>query len=85
MSVIAPKKPKCGGRKKGTPNKITGSMKQALHTVFEKRGGIQALLDWSNDEPTEFYKGCFKLIPQEIAIDPEANKIIVQIQQFTRK
>lgn len=58
--------PKTGGRAKGTPNKVTTSIKEAFREAFEMRGGAKALHAWSVDEPTEFYKLASKLIPTEL-------------------
>jgi hypothetical protein len=54
------------GRPKGVPNKATASIKKAFLEAFERRGGVKALVEWAEDEPTEFYKLAAKLIPTEI-------------------
>ncbi len=58
---------KTGGRKKGTPNKATASVKAAIMEAFDQRGGVPALLRWANKEPSEFYKLWGRLAPTEIA------------------
>lgn len=59
--------PRAGmGRPKGIPNKSTKAVKEALVEAFEKRGGVPALIKWSNAEPTEFYKLWAKLLPNEV-------------------
>lgn len=55
-----------GGRQKGTPNKITTTLKQALQDTFEKLGGVDHMFDWASAEPTEFYKIYAKTLPTEI-------------------
>ncbi|MDY0012842.1 MAG: hypothetical protein RBS40_08130 [Rhodocyclaceae bacterium] len=57
---------KTGGRKKGTPNKATASVKQALAEAFQGIGGVPSLIKWAQEEPTEFYKLWSKTLPQEI-------------------
>jgi hypothetical protein len=57
---------KTGGRRQGTPNKTTVSVKEALMQTFVQRGGPEGLLDWSKENPTEFYKLWGRLLPQEI-------------------
>lgn len=37
--------------------------------AFERKGGVDALLTWADDNPTEFYKLCGRLIP----VDVDAN------------
>jgi hypothetical protein len=58
--------PKFGGRKKGQPNKVTATAKEALTLAFQGIGGVPALTEWGRDNPTEFYKLWAKLLPQEI-------------------
>ena len=57
---------KQGGRKKGTPNKFTADLKAAYLEAFEKRGGVQGLLDWSEESPDAFYTQISKMLPKEI-------------------
>lgn len=57
---------KRGGRKAGTPNKITKAFREAVLSVFGKLGGEQHLLQWAKSEPTEFYKIAARLIPTEL-------------------
>lgn len=57
---------KTGGRKAGTPNKTTVTVKEALQAVYRDRGGNNALLIWATDNPTEFYKLWGRMLPQEI-------------------
>lgn len=74
---------KTGGRQAGTPNKTTASVKQALLEAFDRRGGVNALLEWANVEPTEFYKLWAKVLPQEITgKDGEPIRVAVQTWKF---
>ena len=57
---------KTGGRTKGTPNKVTGAVKEALTLAFEKVGGVEALVIWGQANQTELYKLWAKLLPQEV-------------------
>ncbi|HEY6021799.1 MAG TPA: hypothetical protein VIY48_18595 [Candidatus Paceibacterota bacterium] len=61
-----PRGKKVGGRKKGTPNKSTVSVKEALQAAFDGMGGMEALKVWGQQEPTEFYKLWSKMLPQEV-------------------
>ena len=66
---------KTGGKKKGTPNKLTRTVKETVLAVFDD---LQAdpkanLLAWGKSNPTEFYKIAAKLIPTEIKGDVELN------------
>jgi len=60
-------RPPGAGRKAGTPNKATASIKGAFVEAFDKLGGADALARWAVDQPTEFYKLASKLIPTELA------------------
>ena len=62
------KKGEAKGRPVGTPNKATKSVKEAFTEAFGKlqlKQGVN-LADWGEENPTEFYKLCTKLIPQAI-------------------
>lgn len=58
-------RPPNAGRKLGQPNKLTMSAKEAFDKVFQDRGGSEALLEWSKDNPTDFYKLYGKMIPTQ--------------------
>lgn len=73
------------GRKKGSLNKSTASVKQALTDAFEQRGGVAALLKWAKDEPTEFYKLWGKLVPHEVSGVDGAPIAVSQVWQFGAK
>lgn len=56
------------GKPKGTPNKLTRTVKETVLAVFND---LQAdpkanLLSWGKGNPTEFYKIAAKLIPTEV-------------------
>jgi hypothetical protein len=55
-----------GGRKKGTPNKATASVKAALLDAFDGTGGVKSLTDWGKENRTEFYKLLVRVIPVEV-------------------
>lgn len=54
---------KTGGRKPGSQNKFTRSVKEAFGEAFELLGGAKALYAWAKENPTDFYKLASKLIP----------------------
>jgi hypothetical protein len=58
-----------GGRPKGTPNKITKSVKDAIFESFQslQESKEHSLTAWAKDNLTEFYKIASKLIPVELA------------------
>lgn len=58
---------KHGGRKAGTPNKLTMGAKANIMAVFDMLGGAEGFAEWAKDNRTEFYKHYAKLIPVEVA------------------
>lgn len=56
------------GRKKGVPNKLTASAKEAFQFAFQKIGGGPALAAWAQENTTEFYKLFARLIPTETQV-----------------
>lgn len=61
-------KPKTGGKVKGTPNKLTRTVKETVLAAFNdlQNDPKANILAWAKDEPTEFYKIAAKLIPTEV-------------------
>lgn len=61
------------GRPKGATNKTTKLVKETFAEVFnELQSDPEAKLsEWGKKNPTEFYKLASKLIPVQVAGDPE--------------
>jgi hypothetical protein len=57
---------KTGGRKSGTPNKTTATVKEALQLAYAGMGGAEALTTWAKANPTEFYRLWARMLPTEI-------------------
>jgi hypothetical protein len=67
--------PKLGGRKKGTPNKLTAAAKDAIAMAFERLGGVDALVEWASEEDNRkvFYAQIWpKIVPLQLSGDPNA-------------
>ncbi len=71
--------PKTGGRRKGTPNRLTASIKSALTEAFDGLGGVPALVEWGKSNPTSFYQCWSRLAPKEA---PESGGGLVAIGQL---
>jgi hypothetical protein len=56
---------KTGGRKAGTPNRITKTFKDAVRAVYEDIGGNAAFAEWARENPGDFYRIASRLIPTE--------------------
>lgn len=64
---------KTGGRKKGTPNKTSLTVKESLKNVYERMGGDDAMLAWAQENPDEFYRHWIKMLPTEVKNDITSN------------
>lgn len=75
-------KAKTGGRKKGTPNKFDGTMKQAVMEAFQKLGGPDFLVRIGKSKAPANKRamiGLFsKMIPMEVSADV-TGAIVVQV------
>jgi hypothetical protein len=61
-----------GGRKKGTPNKLTKDVKTALLNAFSKAGGEDYLLTVAKTDPKTFCALLGKAMPMQVAGDPDS-------------
>lgn len=64
------KRKKTGGRKKGTPNKVTVAVKDAIEAAAEKLGGTDRLVEWAKEDPGNeriFWSQIYtKLLPLQV-------------------
>lgn len=67
-----------GGRKKGTPNRVTTSVKDAFLAAHQGIGGVATLQAWASNNQTEFYKLLARLIPTEVTA-PEGHVLGVVV------
>jgi hypothetical protein len=58
---------KFGGRKKGTPNKVTSKIKDAVMKAFEEVGGDKYLTTIAREDPKTFCTLLCKVLPTELA------------------
>lgn len=72
-------KEKSGGKVKGTPNKLTKTVKETILGAFNdlQEDPRANIFSWAKENPTEFYKIASKLIPTEISANITANKPII--------
>ena len=68
-----------GGRQKGTPNKLTRDVKQAILEAFEKVGGKDYLARQAKENPQAFMTLLGKVLPTQITGDPE-NPVVTRIE-----
>ena len=70
-----------GGRRKGSKNKITKDLKAAYMEAFDKRGGVQGLLDWAKESPDAFYSQISKMLPKDVDVNTDGEIILKVIYE----
>lgn len=68
---------KTGGRTKGVPNKTTTAAKEAFSLAFEGIGGVSALIEWAEENRSDFFKLYARLIPVELSGEVKARITVV--------
>jgi hypothetical protein len=77
---------KTGGRQKGSVNKLTSSFKELVQATYESlEADGNGMLQWANDNKTEFYKIASKLIPTEMAVKAEITQIEISKTVLSKK
>ena len=57
---------KTGGRKAGTPNKISGELKDMILTALSNRGGVTYLERQADESPNAFLALVGKILPLQV-------------------
>jgi len=57
---------RAGGRKKGVPNKLTASVKEAIEAAFRGAGGAEYLMRQAEENPVAFMTLLGKIIPAQV-------------------
>lgn len=57
---------KTGGRTKGTPNKLTRDIREAVLASFESVGGAEYLATQARDNPTAYLTLLGKVLPMQV-------------------
>ncbi len=78
------KRPKTGGRTKGTPNKTTVAIREAVLSVFadlQAEAGSENghFLGWARDKPTDFYRLASRLLPLQVTGD-DGGPVVTRIE-----
>ena len=69
---------KTGGRQKGTPNKFTASVRDAVEAAFNAAGGAEYLVQQAHENPVAFMTLLGKVLPREITADVRADVAVTQ-------
>jgi hypothetical protein len=73
------------GKLPGTRNRITREVKEILEEVFDKHGGVPALLKWAETHETEFYTNLWsKLIPRDLNLTIGMDQRLLDAIEETR-
>lgn len=79
---------KTGGRQKGTPNKVTATIKDALQAAFDEVGGKDYLVKVALEDQKAFCALIGKVIPQElnatVAADDTLKELLGALDGRTR-
>ena len=73
------KKPKTGGRGKGTPNKATAEIKEMIATALDGVGGVSYLQSVAASHPAAFCSLLGKIIPADVKATLEVSGGLVLI------
>ena len=86
MPEYQPGHQKTGGRVKGTPNKVSGPIKEAILEAFHSVGGVEFLIGLAKGTATDranFCRMVEKLVPGELKLDPESALNLVVLRDYT--
>jgi len=78
------KDPSKSGRRKGTPNKMTATFKEAIAIAYQGIGGHDAFTKWAKDHKTEFYRIAARLIPTELVGGGDDGEHVVRVVHDAR-
>jgi hypothetical protein len=73
------KRQKHGGRKKGTPNKLTGELKDMVLSALDQAGGIEYLKARAVDNPTAFLTLVGKVLPLQVKGSGSEGEIVHKV------
>lgn len=73
---------KTGGRKKGTPNKLNASVKEAITRAFDKVGGDAYLVKVAEEDPRTFCTLLGKVLPMQITGEDDGPITVSFITKF---
>mgnify|MGYP003522341225 FL=1 len=62
---------KTGGRKSGTPNKVSAELKDMILTALDDAGGVTYLQSVASSHPAAFLSLVGKVLPMQVSGDPE--------------
>ena len=86
MSKVDAKREKTGGRQKGTPNKTTALLKDAILKAADKAGGKEKLVGYlqrqANENPGPFLALLGKVLPMQVTGE-DGGPLVVEVVKFS--
>jgi hypothetical protein len=76
---------KTGGRSKGTPNKFTGDVKEAIAAAFGEAGGKDYLVELAKSDPRTFCALVGKIVPMAVGGDPDGEPVKIEFSWAASK
>jgi hypothetical protein len=73
--------PKSGGRAKGTPNKVTKTIREAIEASFEQVGGADYLARMAILEPASYMTLLGKVLPAHMNIKTSDNTFRLVVER----
>lgn len=68
-----------GGRKAGTPNRVTGSVKDMIEGALKDLGGQEWLVQAARESPHAFMALIGKLIPKDLNVSGEVKHSLAEL------
>jgi hypothetical protein len=75
----SPKGVRQGGRKPGTPNKLTGEVKAMILEALEQAGGVAYLASQAVETPAAFLSLVGKVLPLQLTGDKD-NPVVTRVE-----
>lgn len=72
---------KTGGRVAGTPNKVTGDIKEMIRNALSEVGGVDYLKTQAKQNPTAFLGLIKSIVPRDVNVGGQTdNELIIKIK-----
>jgi hypothetical protein len=76
---------KTGGRKAGTPNKLTGQLKDMILQALSNKGGVTYLEAQADTNPNAFLALVGRVLPLQVQGDPDQPLLPTAVQFVIQK
>lgn len=70
---------KTGGRKAGTPNKLSSTAKENIGAVFTRIGDVDSMAEWAAENRTDFYKLYARLVPTDVNAELNVGNRLLEV------